>query len=54
MTLNIAEATSYEKINIENMNYIVKRIAQQYETITKEQVEEMRIIDNNHNAYAIF
>jgi hypothetical protein len=43
----------YEKINIKKLNYIINNRSK-YETIIKEQEEDMRRTDKNYNAFAVF
>jgi P4 family phage/plasmid primase-like protien len=51
--MNIGESVFYEKINIKKLNYILNNRSK-YETIIKEQEEDMRRTDKNYNAYAVF
>jgi hypothetical protein len=52
-TLNIAENTFYEKINIAKLNFILSNQSQ-YENIIQEQKKDMLKVDKNYNAYAVF
>ena len=52
-TMNIAETTFYEKINIYKLDYILKNQSK-YEEIIKEQEKDMRRTDKHYNAYAVF
>ena len=51
--MNIGEITFYEKINIKKLNYIINNRSK-YEAIISEQEKDMRRIDKNYNAYAVF
>ena len=53
MTLNIAETTFYEIINVKKLNYIINNPSK-YEAIIKEQEKDMRRSDKHYNAYAVF
>lgn len=52
-TLNIGEAIFNEKINIKKLNYIINNRSK-YEKIIQEQEKDMRRLDKNYNAYAVF
>ena len=51
-TLNIADSTFYEKINVAKLNFILNNQSQ-FEDIIKEQEKDMRRTDKNYNAYAV-
>ena len=53
MTLNIAETTFYEKINIKKLNYIINNPSK-YKAIIEEQEKDMRRSNKHYNAYAVF
>ena len=49
----VSDNVFYEKINIKKLNYIINNRSK-YETIIKEQEEDMRRSDKNYNAFAVF
>ena len=49
----VSDNVFYEKINIKKLNYIINNRSK-YETIIKEQEEDMRRTDKNYNAFAVF
>ena len=53
MTLNIAETTFYEIVNVKKLNYIINNRSK-FEAIINEQEKDMQRSDKHYNAYAVF